>query len=254
MVLRRLVLPLVLLVGLQAPLVAGGDAATPALPPDLDAAVRVHGEKARGDPSDALACALVADAEALVPRLVEHLEPRWEALSAPEVDVATFRAFEAQVAALAAGLPGIGLEVIGANALHGAVAYGELAPLAEGGAALLRAADALAGARMPPWIEQSFDAGGCGRLAAAGPALKAVAAAWPTAPPCLRDALRTPLAARIAALGSTRCFCDDRAAVERAFGEIAGALEALGDLGGPEALEALRAHLDGSTFSSDCAG
>ncbi|HVY41008.1 MAG TPA: hypothetical protein VHM31_23875 [Polyangia bacterium] len=86
------------------------------------------------------------------------------------------------------------------------------------------------------WIDQMTDYGGCHRPESALAALKQLAAAWPAAPSCLRDAFHENVVQTLTDMTEARCFCDDqekRKTIQQHLAANAAVLSRMADIGAP---------------------
>lgn len=84
------------------------------------------------------------------------------------------------------------------------------------------------------WAVRVADTSACAAPERGRAALAALVKSWPAAPPCLRDALRDRLKAKLEEMTGWSCFCGEREPALAAVRKSAKVLRALTDVGGPD--------------------
>jgi hypothetical protein len=171
-------------------------------------------------------CAAIASADQAQQSLGLELQRRRDQVFAlSPVDSAALDRLDRSAAESVAQLPGVGLAV-GAETVYHYVRYGALASYAPKDSAAERALRLAADIWSDPagravYFEQSTDISGCLRPAAMLPALRSLAAAWPSVPACLQAHLRPRLTEAVDEVANGTCYCANEAETAAALAEVA---------------------------------
>lgn len=171
-------------------------------------------------------CAAIASADQAQQSLGLELQRRRDQVFAlSPVDSAALDRLDRSATASVAQLPGVGL-AMGAETVYHYVRYGALASYAPKDSAAERALRLAADIWSDPagravYFEQSTDISGCLRPAAMLPALRGLAAAWPSVPACLQAHLRPKLAEAVDEVANGTCYCANEAETAAAQAEVA---------------------------------
>ncbi len=189
----------------------------------------------------------------------EQVRPLRDLLDAKQMEVwednAAYQDFSDQLTALAADTPGLEIE-IGSEGVRVYPVYAQLGEATGKNNNSLAPIDAMVNHPFAGWMTQTWDLGGCTTLEGGATTLEPIVQGWEDLPACAREHVSPKLQQSLSNMAQWGCYCDDQPTVTAHLEKLEPLLNALAEMGGPQALETIRAGLgDAETrFDDACSG